>query len=370
MSELGTTIYTVLLGWMRAVNDWFWGVLAGEGRSVYTSILTNWKTWLLVIVVVGLAVDFLVWMVRWRPLRLIFGKRVIVPDDEDEWNDEEPYYGPDDDEDVSAMERADWTDVTLRTLSEVDPDWADNLSLETPEVLETDPPMMDYSRRRVEDPWAPTPDELEDVYDDVPEPEMEESADVYDDTPDWAATINDEPDLPDWAKPDAALEDAGDVSPEETHVFAPARGARAVNLRRSAPEFVPEPTFEPEPEPMPEPVLQPETPEFAQSADAPVRRRRRSIRESTRTTDVQTEERYLPRRAERMDVRPARLVMPEQERPASYTAAPVKRKRLLTLSAQDDDAIAGLPPMPTDGAAFHDAAMPDGTRRRAYEENE
>ena len=76
MSELGITVYSVLLVWMRAVNDWFWSVLSGGGHGLYTLVLSHWKTWLVVLVAAGLIADWLVWMVRWRPLRLIFGKRV------------------------------------------------------------------------------------------------------------------------------------------------------------------------------------------------------------------------------------------------------------------------------------------------------
>ena len=36
MSELGITVYSVLLVWMRAVNDWFWSVLSGGGHGLYT----------------------------------------------------------------------------------------------------------------------------------------------------------------------------------------------------------------------------------------------------------------------------------------------------------------------------------------------
>ena len=161
MSNLGKTIYSVLLVWMRAVNDWIWSLVNGGGEGLYKLVLAHWKTWLIVLVVTGMAVDWLVWMVRWRPLRLIFGKRVNVPEPQDEadWEDEdEPYYRPDDDADLdSAMAHADWTDTTLRTLSEIDPDWADNLSLDAPEVLDYAPP--EPPRRTVDDPWAETPDE-------------------------------------------------------------------------------------------------------------------------------------------------------------------------------------------------------------------
>ena len=292
MSELGITVYSVLLVWMRAVNDWFWSVLSGGGHGLYTLVLSHWKTWLVVLVAAGLIADWLVWMVRWRPLRLIFGKRVRASEQEDEaqdWDmDEQPYYGPDDDDDVgySAMDKADWTDNTLRTLSEIDPDWAENLTLDAPEVLEENPP--EPPRRRVDDPWAETPDEYDDYAFNT-----EAEAENYAEKPAFQPQPADEAE-PQWQQPSPALYDADGMDEAMeggTRVF----GRASAPVKRHAP-LEPAETFsaaQPE-EPaawanapaQEDASAQEAAPAWESAADAsyaapPTRRRRRSIREAT-----------------------------------------------------------------------------------------
>lgn len=376
MSELGITVYSVLLVWMRAVNDWFWSVLSGGGHGLYTLVLSHWKTWLVVLVAAGLIADWLVWMVRWRPLRLIFGKRVRASEQEDEaqdWDmDEQPYYGPDDDDDVgySAMDKADWTDNTLRTLSEIDPDWAENLTLDAPEVLEENPP--EPPRRRVDDPWAETPDEYDDCAFNT-----EAEAENYAEKPAFQPQPADEAE-PQWQQPSPALYDADGMDEAMeggTRVF----GRASAPVKRHAP-LEPAETFsaaQPE-EPaawanapaQEDASAQEAAPAWESAADAsyaapPTRRRRRSIREATEeelNAAGYRGEAPTRRRAVRDEERPVRLVTPEAEPQEAYAKLP-KRKRILNLSGSDDDAIPGLPPMEVQGGGFRDAVMPDGTRR-------
>ena len=365
MSNLGKTIYSVLLVWMRAVNDWIWSLVNGGGEGLYKLVLAHWKTWLIVLVVTGMVVDWLVWMVRWRPLRLIFGKRVNVPEPQDEadWEDEdEPYYRPDDDADLdSAMAHADWTDTTLRTLSEIDPDWADNLSLDAPEVLDYAPP--EPPRRTVDDPWAETPDEY---FYDVDDGETEPAPQPY--APPAQPESDTEPE-PQWQQPSPDLYAAeGDDEAMEggTRVF----GRAGAPVRRREPAQYDTPDFAPD-----EPVQNDdnayvEPDEAADYAAPPTRRRRRGIRASGWNDEdapvsarrVTNDDASSARRAADSDARPARLVTPEQSAPQPYAQQP-KRKRFLSLSADGEEAVSGLPPMPTDGDAFYNAAMPDGSRR-------
>ena len=361
MSNLGKTIYSVLLVWMRAVNDWMWSLVNGGGEGLYKLVLAHWKTWLIVLVVTGMVVDWLVWMVRWRPLRLIFGKRVDVPEpqDEPEWEDEdEPYYRPDDDLDLdSAMARADWTDNTLRTLSEIDPNWADNISVDAPEVLDYAPP--EPARRAVDDPWAETPDEYVYDVDDEPEPAPQPYA------PPAQPEPAPEPE-PQWQQPspDLYAADGDDEAMEGgTRVF----GRASAPVRRREPAQYNAPDFAPD-ESVQDEYAEPD--EATDYAAPPTRRRRRSIRASGWVDEdepvsgrrVTGDDASSARRAADSDARPARLVTPEPSAPQSYVQQP-KRKRFFSLSADSEEAVSGLPPMPTDGDAFYDAAMPDGSRR-------
>ena len=110
--------------------------------------------------------------------------------------------------------------------------------------------------------------------------------------------------------------------------------------------------------------------EAADYAAPPTRRRRRGIRASGWNDEdapvsgrrVTNDDASSARRAADSDARPARLVTPEQSAPQPYAQQP-KRKRFLSLSADGEEAVSGLPPMPTDGDAFYNAAMPDGSRR-------
>ncbi len=477
MSELGTTIYTVLLGWMRTVNDWFWSVLSGGGETLYRLVLSHWKSWLLAIVVAGLVIDWLIWMIRWRPLRLIFGKKVPVsPEEKERWKDGGLYYAPEEEEEIAPIQHADWTDMTLRTLSEVDPDWAENLALETPEVLETDPPGHD--------PWAVTPDEMDidesldpadsqEVEPDYPyaaaqppqswdDTEAQDGAFDAADGPEepagygaargyWPmqppismpedAYAAEEPEAPQsWDDPEAqdGAFDAAD-GPEEPAGYGAARGYWPMQPPISMPEDAyaaeepeaPQSWDDPEvqdgafdaadepeeavgygvargywpmqpPTSMPEDSYAADEPAAPQSWDDPevqdafdaadgpeeavqygtwpahyeeaqaVHRRRRSVRESRRAgrSHSMGGEEVQHHQPKHMDARPARLVVPAPEKDWKGTgyAKPLKRKRLLSLSGEEEEAVSGLPPMPVEGAAFHAAAMPDGTRRRQDDE--
>ena len=242
----------------------------------------------------------------------------VSPEEKERWKDDGPYYAPEEEEEIAPIQHADWTDMTLRTLSEVDPDWAENLALETPEVLETDPPGHD--------PWAVTPDEMD----------IDESLDPADSQevePDYPYAAAQPPQS--WDDPEAqdGAFDAAD-EPEEAAQYG---------------------TW----------------PAHYEEAQA-VHRRRRSVRESRRAGRSRSMggEEVQHHQPKHMDARPARLVVPAPEKDWKGTgyAKPLKRKRLLSLSGEEEEAVSGLPPMPVEGAAFHAAAMPDGTRRRQDDE--
>lgn len=82
------TLITIMLGWIRAFTDWIWRLLSADGGSSGRSFLGwfshNWVKLVVVMIAVGIIVDWLVWLVRWRPYWLWFGKkRRIVDDTED-----------------------------------------------------------------------------------------------------------------------------------------------------------------------------------------------------------------------------------------------------------------------------------------------
>jgi len=69
-----------MLSWMRWLTGWFWNIVnsdsTGGGFLVWFS--DNWKSLTVFLIVVGLVVDWLVWLFRWRPYWLWLRKRQII----------------------------------------------------------------------------------------------------------------------------------------------------------------------------------------------------------------------------------------------------------------------------------------------------
>lgn len=78
-------IVDAMLGWLKGFANWVLRLfnLAGSvGGSPLTWLSQNWLRLLIVLMIVSVAVDTLVWLVRWRPHWVWFRKlRVIVDDD-------------------------------------------------------------------------------------------------------------------------------------------------------------------------------------------------------------------------------------------------------------------------------------------------
>lgn len=136
MSGIGEFAYTVLLGWMRALVDWIWSLFSGRGGSdVWQWFLSNWKVWLLILLVGGLVVDWLLWVVRWRPYRVFLSRFRRAPAEgaeEEEWDNGVGYYEP---ETVMDADAPEWADTTFATLSEIDPNWTASIGA----VIEEEP---------------------------------------------------------------------------------------------------------------------------------------------------------------------------------------------------------------------------------------
>lgn len=134
MTDLVELAYTMLLGWMRTLVDWFWSIFSGTGNNgAWNWFLSNWKIWLTLLLVGGLVVDWLMWVVRWRPYRLLTsrlrpGKKAASEPSGETWDSGVGYYAT---ETAADSEPMDWKETTFATLSEVDPNWAGNVRMET-----------------------------------------------------------------------------------------------------------------------------------------------------------------------------------------------------------------------------------------------
>ena len=69
-----------MLSWMRWLTSWFWNIINSGGMSggFLAWFADNWKSLTVFLIVVGLVVDWLVWLIRWRPYWLWLRKRQII----------------------------------------------------------------------------------------------------------------------------------------------------------------------------------------------------------------------------------------------------------------------------------------------------
>lgn len=407
MAGIFELAYQLLLGWMRTLFDFGWKLVSGQSDgSGLASFLTNWKTWLITILVIGLAADWLMWIVRWRPYRLLFGKFKRGQKDEGgeavaTWDDGTGYY--DTEIPQAEGEPESWGDLTLGTLSEIDPDWENTLSTVDAtqgmvdadlsyydEALDVPPPVAAKAAQSTDGYWDETPDELDGqtaAYPAYPA-DMEQAADVpeapevytYDESAGDTAVFpvkqveepaDMEPTLQygrpvmwpgQFAHLQADDEEASDTSgaygedetadyyaveqPEESVAYAQPDEAidQSAYMRPGDAHADDYDGWEPPP------------PRFSYLPDAQDgTRRRRSLRGTAR--DLPREEypvEQVPVEPE-VDNRPSRLVKPDRpswegspaqgHEPRTVTGKPAKRRGLMRFADMQDEAIAGLPPL-------------------------
>ncbi len=76
MNGLANAILTLLLSWLRVIINRFWSLVNSEtGTSFYTFLSQHWLTILLVLLVGGFLVDRLIYLIRWQPFRVWFGRK-------------------------------------------------------------------------------------------------------------------------------------------------------------------------------------------------------------------------------------------------------------------------------------------------------
>ena len=69
-----------MLSWMRWLTSWFWNILnSGEsGGGLLRWFSDHWLGLALFLIVAGIIIDWLIWMIRWRPYWLWLRKRQII----------------------------------------------------------------------------------------------------------------------------------------------------------------------------------------------------------------------------------------------------------------------------------------------------
>ena len=101
MTQTGYTnaIVDTMLGWLKGLASWVLRLFnLSAGGSPLKFLADNWLKILIFLLIVGVAADILIWLIRWRPHWVWFKKkRVIINDknffsrehdpEEDEWED-------------------------------------------------------------------------------------------------------------------------------------------------------------------------------------------------------------------------------------------------------------------------------------------
>jgi len=75
-----------MLGWLKGFASWVLKLfnLAGSGGiSPLKWLSDNWLNMLIVLLVLGVVLDWVVWLIRWRPHWVWFRKKRVIVDDED-----------------------------------------------------------------------------------------------------------------------------------------------------------------------------------------------------------------------------------------------------------------------------------------------
>lgn len=69
-----------MLSWMRWLTSWFWSIAnsEGTGEGFLSWFSDHWVRLAVFLIIVGMIVDWLVWMIRWRPYWLWLRKRQII----------------------------------------------------------------------------------------------------------------------------------------------------------------------------------------------------------------------------------------------------------------------------------------------------
>lgn len=96
MSAYSSAIVDKMLGWLKGFANWvllLFHLAGSSGTSPLLWLSQNWLRLLILLLILGVAGDIVVWLVRWRPYWVWFRKERVIVDDEHFFND----YGSADD---------------------------------------------------------------------------------------------------------------------------------------------------------------------------------------------------------------------------------------------------------------------------------
>ena len=70
MGTLADSLFNLLMGWVRALVNAIWALFTTDHTTLLEFLGKNWALIVVVILAAGLAIDWLVWLIRWQPYHL------------------------------------------------------------------------------------------------------------------------------------------------------------------------------------------------------------------------------------------------------------------------------------------------------------
>lgn len=107
MTAYSSAIVDAMLGWLKGLANWVLRLFNLAGSAETSPILwmsQNWLKLLIILMIIGVAGDVLVWLVRWRPHWVWFRKERVIVDD-DRFFDQADVQGELESDDDNLLER-------------------------------------------------------------------------------------------------------------------------------------------------------------------------------------------------------------------------------------------------------------------------
>ena len=70
MGTLADSLFNVLMSWVRALVNSIWALFTTDHMTLLEFLGKNWVMLVVIMLAAGLVIDWLVWLVRWKPYRL------------------------------------------------------------------------------------------------------------------------------------------------------------------------------------------------------------------------------------------------------------------------------------------------------------
>lgn len=71
MGNFANTLFSSLLGWLRGAAAWLWSFINNpESGGMIVWIADNWLTLIILLCAVCMLIDFIVYLIRWRPYKV------------------------------------------------------------------------------------------------------------------------------------------------------------------------------------------------------------------------------------------------------------------------------------------------------------